>query len=91
MPKQSKQFPMENKFRVLFLDTRPIRRGAQVFVHELKQKFSAEGIPVKRIFLYEEDKYEQFLLDENDLVMPFREDNFFEKIPTVHPLSLIHI
>jgi len=82
---------MENKFRVLFLDTRPIRRGAQVFVHELKQKFSAEGIPVKRIFLYEEDKYEQFLLDENDLVMPFREDHFFEKIPTVHPILVMRL
>lgn len=82
---------MENKFRVLFLDTRPIRRGAQVFVHELKQRFSAEGIPVRRIFLYEENKYEQLLLDENDLVMPFREDHFFEKIPTVHPSLVIRL
>jgi glycosyltransferase involved in cell wall biosynthesis len=82
---------MENKFRVLFLDTRPIRRGAQVFAHELKQKFSAEGIQVRRIFLYEEKKYEQLMLDENDLVMPFREDNIFEQIPTVHPLLIIRL
>jgi glycosyltransferase involved in cell wall biosynthesis len=82
---------MENKFRVLFLDTRPIRRGAQVFVHELKQKFSADGIPVRRIFLYEENKYEQLVLDENDLVMPFREDHFFEKIPTVHPSLVVRL
>jgi glycosyltransferase involved in cell wall biosynthesis len=82
---------MENKFRVLFLDTRPIRRGAQVFVHELKQRFSAEGIPVRRIFLYEENKYEQLVLDENDLVMPFREDHFFEKIPTVHPSLVMRL
>lgn len=82
---------METKFRVLFLDTRPIRRGAQVFVHELKQRFSAEGIPVKRIFLYEENKYEQLVLDENDLVMPFKEDHFFEKIPTVHPSLVMRL
>jgi glycosyltransferase involved in cell wall biosynthesis len=82
---------MKNKFRVLFLDTRPIRRGAQVFVHELKQRFSAEGIPVRRIFLYEENKYEQLVLDENDLVMPFREDHFFEKIPTVHPSLVMRL
>ena len=77
---------MEKNLRVLFLDTRPIRRGAQVFVHELKQRFSNEGIPVMRIFLYEENKYEKLVLDENDLVLPFREDHYFEKMPTVHPL-----
>lgn len=76
---------MEKNLRVLFLDTRPIRRGAQVFVHELKQRFSNEGIPVMRIFLYEENKYEKLVLDENDLVLPFREDHYFEKMPTVHP------
>ena len=82
---------MEKKPRVLFLDTRPIRRGAQVFVHELKQRFSAEGIPVKRIFLYEENKYDKLVLHENDLVLPFWEDHFFEKIPTVHPLLVMRL
>jgi glycosyltransferase involved in cell wall biosynthesis len=82
---------MEKKPRVLFLDTRPIRRGAQVFLHELKQRFSAEGIPVKRIFLYEENKYENLVLDENDLVMPFKDNHFFENIPTVHPSLVIHL
>ena len=77
---------MEKKLRVLFLDTRPIRRGAQVFVQELKQRFSQEGHHVRRIFLYEEQKYEQLPLDEYDLVMPFRDNHFFEKIPTIHPL-----
>lgn len=91
MQKPLNQLWMENKLRVLFLDTRPIRRGAQVFVHELMQRFSAEGIPVRRIFLYEENKYEQLVLDENDLVMPFREDHFFEKIPTVHPSLVMRL
>jgi glycosyltransferase involved in cell wall biosynthesis len=82
---------MERDLRILFLDTRPIRRGAQVFVHELKQRFSAEGIPVMRIFLYEEIKYEQLVLDENDRVMPFRDNHLFEKFPTVHPLLVIRL
>jgi glycosyltransferase involved in cell wall biosynthesis len=30
-------------------------------------------------------------LDENDLVMPFKEDHFFEKIPTVHPLLVMRV
>lgn len=77
---------MEKKLRVLFLDTRPIRRGAQIFVQELKQQFLQEGYYVRRIFLYEENNYEQLPLNECDLVMPFRDDHFFEKIPTIHPL-----
>jgi glycosyltransferase involved in cell wall biosynthesis len=77
---------MEKKLRVLFLDTRPIRRGAQVFVQELKQRFSNEGHKVMRIFLYKEKDYEQLPLDDCDLVMPFMDDHFFEKVPTIHPL-----
>jgi glycosyltransferase involved in cell wall biosynthesis len=42
-------------------------------------------MPVRRIFLYEEKKYEQLPMDENDLVLPFRDNHFFEKIPTVQP------
>jgi glycosyltransferase involved in cell wall biosynthesis len=76
---------MEREPRILFLDTRPIRRGAQIFVHELKHRFSLEGVPVKRIFLYEEKKYERLPLDENDLVLQFRDNHIFEKIPTIQP------
>jgi glycosyltransferase involved in cell wall biosynthesis len=82
---------MDKNLRVLFLDTRPIRRGAQVFVNELKQRFLKEGIPVKRIFLYEEKMYEQLPLDELDVVMPFSENHFFEKIPTLHPLLVVRL
>jgi glycosyltransferase involved in cell wall biosynthesis len=86
MQKQLKLLLMDINLRVLFLDTRPIRRGAQVFVHDLKQCFSDAGFPVKRIFLYKEKNFENLLLDENDVIMPFREDHYFEKIPSVHPL-----
>lgn len=86
MLKPWKLLCMEKKLSVLFLDTRPIRRGAQIFVQEIKHRFSQEGYQVKRIFLYKEKNYEQLSLDECDLVMPFRDGHFFEKIPTVHPL-----
>jgi glycosyltransferase involved in cell wall biosynthesis len=76
---------MEREPRILFLDTRPIRRGAQIFVHELKHRFSLEGIPVRRIFLYKENNYEQLPLNEQDLVLPFRDNHFYEKFPTIHP------
>lgn len=77
---------MERKLSILFLDTRPIRRGAQIFVQELKYLFSQDGHKVRRIFLYEEKKYAQLPLDHCDQVMQFRDDHFFETIPTVHPL-----
>jgi glycosyltransferase involved in cell wall biosynthesis len=82
---------MENNLRVLFLDTRPIRRGAQVFVHELKSRFKQDGIAVKRIFLYKETKFEQLILDETDIVLPFNDNNIFEKFPTVHPGIIIEL
>jgi glycosyltransferase involved in cell wall biosynthesis len=82
---------MEKNLRVLFLDTRPIRRGAQVFIHELKSRFKEDGIAVKRVFLYKESNYEQLILDETDIVLPFNDNNIFEKFPTVHPSIIIEL
>jgi glycosyltransferase involved in cell wall biosynthesis len=82
---------MENNLKVLFLDTRPIRRGAQVFVHDLKTRFKEDGIAVKRIFLYKETKFEQLNLDETDVVLPFHDNNIFEKFPTIHPRIIIEL
>jgi glycosyltransferase involved in cell wall biosynthesis len=82
---------MEKNLRVIFLDTRPIRRGAQVFVHELKLRFKEDGIAVKRVFLYKESKYEQLILDDTDIVLPFNDNNIFEKFPTVHPSIIIEL
>jgi glycosyltransferase involved in cell wall biosynthesis len=82
---------MENNLRVLFLDTRPIRRGAQVFIHELKSRFKEDGIAVKRVFLYKETNYEQLILDETDIVLHFNDNNIFEKFPTVHPRIIIEL
>jgi hypothetical protein len=49
---------MENNLKIMFLDTRPVRRGAQVFVHELKKQFETAGSIVQRIFLYKEVHFE---------------------------------
>jgi glycosyltransferase involved in cell wall biosynthesis len=82
---------MEKNLSVLFLDTRPIRRGAQVFVHELKSRFKEDGIAVKRFFLYKELNYENLVLDETDVVLHFYDNNIFEKFPTVHPSIIIKL
>jgi glycosyltransferase involved in cell wall biosynthesis len=82
---------MEINNRVLFLDTRPIRRGAQVFVHDLKTRFKEDGIAVKRVFLYKELNYDNLPLDETDIVLPFTDNNIFEKFPTVHPRIIIEL
>jgi glycosyltransferase involved in cell wall biosynthesis len=77
--------------RILFLDTCPIRRGAQVFIHELKSRFKEDGIAVKRVFLYKELNYDNLALDETDIVLPFTNNNIFEKFPTVHPRIIIEL
>jgi glycosyltransferase involved in cell wall biosynthesis len=82
---------MENNLKVLFLDTSPIRRGAQVFVHDLKTRFKENGITVKRIFLYKETKFDQLNLDDTDVVFSFHDNNIFEKFPTVHPRIIIEL
>lgn len=82
---------MEKNLRILFLDTKPIRRGAQVFVHDLKLLFKQDGIAVKRVFLYKESNFEQLFLDETDVVLPFNDNNLFEKFPTVHPIIIFEL
>ncbi|MBU6157932.1 MAG: glycosyltransferase family 4 protein [Bacteroidetes bacterium] len=71
--------------RLLILDTRPIRRGAQIFADDLKRSLEKKGILLKRVFLYKEDKYETLILKENDIVLPFRDNHIFERFPSVQP------
>lgn len=70
---------MPKKLKILLLDTRPVRRGAQVFLHELKKQFQSSGICVQRVFLYQELDFECLPLDENDHVLFFKEKNWQEK------------
>jgi glycosyltransferase involved in cell wall biosynthesis len=70
---------MEKNLSILFLDTRPVRRGAQVFIHELKKQFDQSGITVRRIYLYREDIFECLQLDDKDRVLDFRDNHWMEK------------
>ena len=70
---------MEKNLSILFLDTRPVRRGAQVFIHELKKQFDQSGITVRRIYLYREDIFECLPLDDKDRVLDFRDNHWMEK------------
>ena len=75
----------------MFLDTRPVRRGAQVFIHELKNQFQQDGITVSRIFLYEENVFQCLPLNASDSVLPYRDNHIFEKILSFQPALLFEL
>lgn len=71
--------------KILFLDTKPIRRGAQVFVSDLSIAFDEKGISVKKVYLYAHQGAGALDLLPQDEVLNGDESHLFEKIPTVHP------
>ena len=75
----------------MFLDTRPVRRGAQVFVHELKKQFETAGSIVQRIFLYEEVHFECLPLNNNDQVLDFKDNHWMEKYLFFQPALLFKL
>ncbi|MFM1962609.1 MAG: hypothetical protein RLZZ172_1454 [Bacteroidota bacterium] len=82
---------MENNLKIMFLDTRPVRRGAQVFVHELKKQFETAGSIVQRIFLYKEVHFECLPLNNNDLVLDFKDNHWMEKYLFFQPALLMEL
>lgn len=70
---------MGKSLSILFLDTRPVRRGAQVFIQELKKQFEQSDINVRRIYLYREDDFECLPLNERDQVLNFKDNHWKEK------------
>ncbi len=72
--------------RILFLDTYPIRRGAQVFVSELSEELDVMGHQVKKVYLYKPEPNAVMVnLLENDVVLGGNPSHLFEKIPSFHP------
>ncbi|MEN9963759.1 MAG: hypothetical protein RL582_854 [Bacteroidota bacterium] len=71
--------------KILFLDTKPIRRGAQVFVDDLSKQFDAKGFDVKKVYLYQYDDDVKLELLPQDSELNGDESHIFEKIPTIHP------
>ena len=77
--------------KLLFLDTKPIRRGAQVFVDDLSQHFHDEGVLIKKVYLYAyHEKVKLSLLDQ-DIELNGNENHIFEKIPTINPVLLFRL
>lgn len=70
---------MGKKLRILFLDTKPVRRGAQVFVQALKEQFEVSNLSVYRMFLYREDQYDNLTLSKSDKVFNFWDNHWMEK------------
>lgn len=72
--------------KVLFLDTSPIRRGAQIFIVDLADALESKGIHTKRVYLYASRSNESnVLVRKQDLVLGYDSTHFFEKIPTLQP------
>lgn len=71
--------------RILFLDTKPIRRGAQVFLDDLSRQFVAKNAVVKKVYLYRYDLDVKLELMPGDSELNGDDSHIFEKIPTVHP------
>ena len=75
--------------RILFLDTYPIRRGAQVFVSELSEELENLGHNTKKVYLYKTDPNAVLVnLHDNDVILGGNPNHFFEKIPSFHPKIL---
>lgn len=70
--------------KLLFLDTKPIRRGAQVFVDDLSQHFHEDGISIKKVYLYAYHESVKLSLLDQDTELNGNEHHIFEKIPTIH-------
>lgn len=77
--------------RIIFLDTKPIRRGAQVFSHELSAFLKNQGVQTKRIYLYTNDSSVSLTLNDEDEILSGDEKHPFEKILTIHPLLLFRL
>ena len=81
----------QNKFKLLCIDTTPVRRGAQVFVHDLSVSLNNSGWDVKKVYLYKFPESGKLKLNEIDLCLEGDSNHFFEKVPTIHPKILLNL
>jgi len=77
--------------KLLFLDTKPIRRGAQVFVDDLSQHFNDDGVLIKKVYLYAYHEQVKLSLLDQDIELNGNESHIFEKIPTINPALLFRL
>ncbi len=72
--------------KILILDNKPIRRGAQIFARELKQELKRQGCQCKIVYLYRSGEQEMDLPVENDdSYLDGEKSSLLEVLPTGHP------
>jgi glycosyltransferase involved in cell wall biosynthesis len=81
----------QNKCKLLCIDTTPVRRGAQVFVHDLSVSLMASGWDVKKVYLYQYPNTGKLDLNTDDVCLGGNSNHLFEKIPTIHPKLLLNL
>lgn len=77
--------------KIIFLDTLPIRRGAQVFLHDLSKEIISKGHQVKKVYLYAGVGKGTLHLNEEDVVLNGNDNNILEKFPTINPFLYLKL
>ena len=75
----------------MFLDTRPVRRGAQVFLHDLSKEIIRKGHQVKKVYLYAEEGEGKLHLNQEDVELNGNDSHLFEKFPTINPFLFLKL
>jgi hypothetical protein len=68
----------KNKYKLLCIDTTPVRRGAQVFVHDLSVFLNNNGWEVKKVYLYKFPNAGMLSLNPLDESLQGDPNHFFE-------------
>ncbi|WP_339879077.1 glycosyltransferase family 4 protein [uncultured Algoriphagus sp.] len=76
--------------KILFIDTEPIRRGAQIFISELSSFLDPLGHRTKIVYLYQlkNDSDDSIALSPNVTYLHGKKDSTFEKMPGVDPVLI---
>ena len=76
--------------KILFIDTEPIRRGAQIFISELSSFLDQLGQQTKIVYLYQlkNNSDDSIALSPNVTYLPGKKDSTFEKFPGVDPVLI---
>jgi glycosyltransferase involved in cell wall biosynthesis len=76
--------------KILFLDTEPIRRGAQIFISELSSFLRNDGNECRTVYLYKSGNpaEKQIPLADDDRNLGGERQLFLERLPGVNPIIL---
>ncbi len=72
--------------KILILDNKPIRRGAQIFARELKQELNRQGCRCKIVYLYNSGEQDMDLpVEGDDTYLGGDKKSLLELMPAGHP------